>query len=176
VATTSLGHGAVVALTPPSLHGLQWEMKTIAVFKGGTDGEQPTHLISDASGKLYGVASLPKGGKVFELTPPHGLFSTKWTLSNVAEIDDQGEGPVSISLGTPNTLIGAVEGNANHVAGEVFELAYAGGKWSDTTLWDFSKGPDRNPLDILRGKAGAMYGVLQGGGASMGSIYELTAK
>lgn len=174
VATTSLGKGAVVALIPPGIHGLQWEMKTIASFDGGDDGQSPTGLIAGPKNKMYGIARMPSGGMVFELDPP-GFFGTKWKRSTVALVDDHGEGPVSLGLGEKGSLIGAVEGNPHHVAGSVYELSSGSrrGKWSNDWLWDFSKGPDRNPLNVLVGKGGAMYGVLQGGGSSMGSIYEL---
>jgi hypothetical protein len=177
VATTSLGHGAVVALTPPDgIHGFQWQMRTIATFAGGDDGEQPSAIVADASSnRLYGIASRTSGGMVFELQPPR-FFSQKWTRSTIADIDDHGQGPVSLALGPAGALIGAVEGNPHHVPGSLYELDYSGGRrgrWSTDWLWDFGQGPDRNPLDVLVGEGGAMYGVLNGGGSSMGSIYML---
>ena len=48
-----------------------------------------------------------------------------------------------------------------------------GGAWKTRTLWSFNLGPDRNPLNVVAGPGGNLFGVLQGGDSSNGSLFEL---
>jgi hypothetical protein len=42
-----------------------------------------------------------------------------------------------------------------------------------TELWNFNRGPDRNPLNVVLGRGGNLFGVLEGGDSTNGSLFEL---
>ena len=73
------------------------------------------------------------------------------------------------------SLIGAVRGDVDFFAGAVFQLTppSAGGACTYTQLWDFNRGPDRNPLNVVTGRGRNLFGVLQGGDSTSGSLFEL---
>ena len=171
--STALGHGAVVKISPPA-SGDEWTESVIARFQGGSDGRDPTNLLLTSDGVLFGLALGPRAGLVFQLTPPTGP-SAGWTRTTIAAIADHRYGPNSLALGADGALIGTVEGDFDFFAGSVFKLTppKAGGAWTYTELWNFNRGPDRNPLNVVRGRGGHLFGVLNGGDSSDGSIFEL---
>jgi hypothetical protein len=73
------------------------------------------------------------------------------------------------------SLIGAIEGDFDFFAGSVFQLTppVSGNTWNYTELWNFNHGPDRNPLNVVTGHGGNLFGVLEGGDSTNGSLFEL---
>jgi hypothetical protein len=81
-----------------------------------------------------------------------------------------------VSAGDGGSLIGAVEGDLDFFAGSVFRLtppAAGGSAWTFAMVWDFDNGPDRNPLNVVTGLDDNLFGVLQGGDPTNGSLFEL---
>ena len=85
-------------------------------------------------------------------------------------------GPAPLSKGANGTLIGVIEGDFDFYAGSAFQLAppASGTNWTVTQLWDFNRGPDRNPLNVVTGRGGNLFGVVNGGDSTGGSLFELT--
>jgi hypothetical protein len=79
----------------------------------------------------------------------------------------------SLAPGANGTLIGVTEGDFDFFAGNVFQLTPSGGTWSVRQLWNFNNGPDRNPLGVVAGLDGHLYGTLNGGDSDNGSVFEL---
>lgn len=94
--------------------------------------------------------------------------------TTIADIADHGWGPGSLAAGAGGALIGTVEGDFDFFAGNVFKLTPPedGGAWTYTRLWNFNLGPDRNPLNVVTGRGGNLFGVLQGGDSTNGSLFE----
>jgi hypothetical protein len=86
-----------------------------------------------------------------------------------------GSGPTSLAPGAAGTLIGVVEGDFDFFAGNAFMLTppASGATWTYTPLWNFNRGPDRNPLNVVTGRGGLLFGVLEGGDSTNGSLFEL---
>jgi hypothetical protein len=171
--STSQGHGAVVELMPPANRG-QWTESVITQFEGGDDAENPTNLVAGSDGALFGLAGKARAGVAFQLTPP-GTPGSAWTRTTIATISDHGWGPVSLAAGEGGALIGAVGGDPDFFAGAAFQLTppASGGAWTYTEVWDFDNGPDRNPQNVMVGRGGNLFGVLNGGDSSSGSLFEL---
>jgi hypothetical protein len=112
------------------------------------------------------------------LTPPQG-GGTSWARTNIATVDVQGYGPTSLSQGPGGMLLGTIEGDVDFYPGNVFVLTPptgGAGPWTYSQVWSFSRGPDRNPLNVAVGRGSNqsnMFGVLNGGDSTSGSVFEL---
>ncbi len=170
--STSLGNGAVVEISP--LGSGEWAERVITRFMGDGDGHEPSNLVLTSVGTLFGLALGPRTGLVFQLTPPSPV-TAGWTRTTIAAVSDHRYGPVSLAQGAAGSLIGAIEGDFDFFAGSVFQLTPPadGDTWTYTELWNFNRGPDRNPLNVVTGRGGNLFGVLQGGDSSNGSLFEL---
>lgn len=171
--STALGNGAVVQVSPQA-DGKRWTANVITRFKSGGRVQFPTNLILTANDVLYGIASRGQRGLVFQLTPPQDGGS-KWVRTTLAAISDHRYGPASLALDSGGNLIGTIEGDVDFFAGSAFELSPpgTGGNWTYSRLWNFNHGPDRNPINVVTGLGGHLFGVLNGGDSSDGSIFEL---
>lgn len=170
--STSKGRGAVVRISPPATRG-DWSETVIAQFGATADkAYRPTNLSLAPDGTIYGTAYRRAGGVVFHLAPSGG--SPPWTLTTIADIREHGYGPNSLAFDAAGSLIGAIEGDFDFFAGAVFRLVpEGGGVWTYTRLWNFNHGPDRNPLNVVRGRGGHLFGVLNSGDSINGSLFEL---
>jgi hypothetical protein len=170
--STALGDGAVVQLVPPASPG-EWSETMLTRFAGGSDGHAPGNLVL-AGGTLYGLAAAFQSGFAFALAPP-ATSGGAWTRTRIATIRYNGYGPVSLAPGAGGTLIGAIEGDFDFFAGSVFRLTppASGTAWTVAELWNFNRGPDRNPLNVVTGRNGHLFGVLEGGDSTNGSLFEL---
>jgi hypothetical protein len=167
-ATTTLGKGAVVKLTPPEGGGT-WTESVITQFTGAI--VNPTDLLLAPDGTLYGIAGRSRSGIVFQLTPQDDGM---WERRTIAKISEHHYGPASLAFGPNGTLIGVIEGDFDFYAGNVFQLTPgADGAWTYTELWNFNRGPDRNPVGVTTGLHDHLFGVLGGGDSSNGSVFEL---
>jgi hypothetical protein len=170
--STSLGHGAVVEISP--VGSGQWTESAITQFMGDGDGRNPSSLVLTSDGVLFGLAYGQHEGLVFQLTPLSD-GTPEWTRTTIAAVSHNGYGPVSLAQGPMGSLIGAIEGDFDFFAGSVFQLTppASGNTWNYTELWNFNHGPDRNPLNVVTGHGGDLFGVLEGGDSSDGSLFEL---
>ena len=129
--------GTVFQLSPPAGSVGPWTLTTFYTFTGGADGAEPTNLVLDNSGTIYGVASvggffcplIPRGcGVVFTLTPPETRGGT-WTESVLYAFQGNASGATDGDLpgGRPLLLNGNVYGATDFGggtadAGTVFEI------------------------------------------------------
>jgi hypothetical protein len=171
--STSWAHGAVVEISQSTPSGVGIE-RVITRFQGGDGGRDPTNLVLAPDGSLFGLAVGRNTGLVFHLTPPTAA-AQPWTRTTIAAISEHQYGPVSLAVGDSDSLIGAVEGDFDFFAGSVIELTppSTGVTWNYTELWNFNHGPDRNPLNVVRGLRGNLFTVMQGGDSTSGSLIEL---
>jgi len=156
-------------------------------------GINPTDLISDSAGNLYGTTG--SGGEngfggVYELTPPANkgdrwtnklLYSFRNGWAFFATADGR-----SLVLDSAGNLYGVTSfgghGCGDVGCGTVFELTrpnQPGGKWKETTIYTFSRWDGYQPEAITLDSAGNVYGVTWGGGRycegeGCGTVFELT--
>jgi len=167
--STLLGNGSVVELSPSGQGA--WNETVLTKFAGGGDGSAPGSLVT-MNGALYGIAGTSfKSGIAFQLS--NG--GNGWTRTNIATISYHRYGPSSLSAGPNGTLIGTITGDVDFFSGSVFQLTppQGSGNWAVSELWNFNRGPDRNPINVVAGKNGKIYGVLNGGDSGNGTVFEL---
>ena len=172
--STTLGNGEVAQFSPPASTG-PWTERVLTQFAGGADGKSPSNLVLAPDGTLYGLANgASTGGLTFQLTPPVTAAGT-WTRTKIAAISYHRYGPSSLARGANGSLIGVIEGDFDFFAGSAFQLTppVSGASWTYRELWNFNNGPDRNPLGVVTGRGGNLFGVLYGGGYSGGLVFEL---
>lgn len=166
---TAKGKGAIVQLTP-SGEG-NWSASVISTFKGGTDGDAPGNLVVAPDGTIYGTAKTGYTGNVFALSDGSG----NWSRTTIARISMKGYGPTSLAFGSNGTLIGAVYGDADYFAGGAFKLTPDGSKWKYSELIEFAldNHPWHQPNNVVVGREGVLYGVVNGSDWNAGSVFEL---
>jgi hypothetical protein len=171
--STSLGNGAVVALTPPHSGG-DWKERVITTFAGGADGQFPSNLVRAQDGALHGLASGSTADLVFQLTPPAAAASP-WTHTTIASVSDRGYGATTLAQGPDGSLIGAIYGEVDLFPGGIFQLTpkASGGAWTYSLLWNFKDNPGRNPLNVITGAHDNLLGALDGGNSSDGFVFAL---
>ena len=169
-------YSAVVQLSPPSGGG-QWNETILTTFGGGSDGTNPSNLVLSPGGTVYGTASVGATGLAFQLVPPNG--SNGWTRTNIAEIAQKGAfqkyGPESLAAGPNGTLVGAIFGDYDAFSGAVFQLSPpdSGKTWTYTELCTFNREQDHQPVNVVEGKGGDLFAVVNGGGTGQGGLFEL---
>jgi uncharacterized repeat protein (TIGR03803 family) len=166
-----------------------WHGRTIYSFSGiGTDGVEPTALVMDSAGNLYGVSSggftnLQCGGtagNVFELSPSDG--SGSWNITQLYYFlgCDLGSPPTTLILDDAGNLYGTAGGGLttcgpNEACGVVFKLSQNTPQWDITEIADFTGGASGSGMSYVTLVAGKLYGVTAGGGASnSGTVFEIT--
>ena len=158
-----------------------WTHSILYAFTGGADGSNPVGpLVVDPAGNLYGIASGGGAGfgTVFELSPSNG----SWTFQVIYTFHGGDDGLVGIDSGglaldPAGNLYGTTEMGGTAGFGMVFELSFANGSWTKTTLYSFAGGNDAaDPLTgVTLDPAGNIYGATVGGGVfGGGAVFELT--
>jgi uncharacterized repeat protein (TIGR03803 family) len=178
------GEGTVFELSPPAGNTGQWTKSILFNFDPSTGLYQPTGLISDSAGNLYGTAygyQGSGGGGVFELSPNPWtpttlyLFGAKGGSANALAIDASGN-----LYGTTNS--GGVDYDKYHgYLGTVYELSPPSepqGEWTYGELYAFpSPASGYQPLAALAiGAGGILYGTTTGNshGPSTGDVFQLS--
>jgi uncharacterized repeat protein (TIGR03803 family) len=167
----SANDGTVFRLTPPAAGKTAWREDILAVFTG-TNGSNPTSLIRDANGNLFGTTSA--GGKfsygvAFELTPVAG--KTAWRETVIANFKGaNGSYPMGLTSDAKGNLYGMTNGGGG-VSGQgtVFRLApptagMAG--WTETLLAVFkgTNGAYPAAANLILDAKGNLYGTTSYGG------------
>jgi hypothetical protein len=180
------GQGAVFELTPPSAAGQPWKRTLLHSFTG-KDGAQPTSLLLDANGTIYGT-TLYGGphtcnyngethgcGTVFRLTPP-AKTGGNWKLTSLHVFAHNSSGflPANLVIDPNGALYGYTSGGGVKNWGTIFELQpVVKGSWPLTTLYAFQGGTDgETPISLIYQNGllyGATFGALSGGGYGGGS-------
>ena len=166
---------------------------TLHDFSGQNDGGTPTGvLIRDRAGNLYGTASTggnntcspaPSCGVVYKLTHTGSswLFSTIYAFHG----PDGATPEAGVIIGPDGNLYGTTSTGGAAGAGVVFRLQppatickSVSCSWTETVLHSFfvdpqdGTGPSYGPLVFDR--AGNIYGTTIGGGASAGTVFEMS--
>jgi len=165
--------GFAFKLTPKAGGG--WTETVIHDF-GGDNLSEPSDLVFDKAGSLYGTASgggAFGAGAVFKLTPT----STGYKLSTIHSFQQGGTAgfrPSSrLVFDAAGNLYGTTQlgGGSGCVAGQgcgtVFELTFENGLWIGKVLYRFQGGDldGASPaVGLVVDGAGNLYGVTQSGG------------
>ncbi|MGH9499113.1 MAG: choice-of-anchor tandem repeat GloVer-containing protein [Terriglobales bacterium] len=158
--------GAVFELSPPKAPGSSWTEKALWSFVGaftGDDGAWPySRLNWDASGNLYGTASLggiSGGGTVFKVSPDGDGTWTETTLYSFCPDDillhhcPDGFRPVTgVTFDKAGNLYGtASAGGFADKWGVLYKLSPppSGDDWTETTLYKFVGTGGGQPLSVV---------------------------
>lgn len=150
-------------------------------FKGTTDGSDPSGLILDGKGNLYGTT--PNGGTAQTACQNSGCGSifrvtqagVESNIRNFLGQPNDGQEPLvgliadKLGNGYGTTYLGGA-----HKAGTVFEITKAG---QEGPIYSFAGSPDGSSAcsPLASDTAGNLYGVTSGGGtAGFGTVYKLT--
>jgi uncharacterized repeat protein (TIGR03803 family) len=184
-ATCFDGCGTVFELTKS---GGGWQEQTIYSFVAiGTDGADPTGVVMDSTGNLYGATNIGgftnmqcggSIGNVFELSPGGG----SWNITQLSYFlgCDFGSGPLNLIRDSIGNLYGVAEGGVPGCAfdlgcGVVFKLSQTGQEWDMTEVDDFPGGAGGDTPWAVTLVGGKLYGVTtQGGASGSGTVFEIT--
>ena len=131
-----------------------WAFKLLYVFQGEDDGAYPTaRVVPGPNGTLYGTTiegGGPGYGVVFNLKPPtNTVCSTatcRWTETPLYQFSGgtDGYGPTAGDLvfDQAGNIYGVTEFGGTTAHGNVYELTYSGGNWTDNVLYSFGGGQD----------------------------------
>jgi len=177
--------GNVFEVSPNGSGG--WTSALVFNFGGGTDGTQPSPVILDGAGNLYGVNATGGSsglGYVFELSPNSG---GSWTLTHLHDFgggDGAGGAGASGQVGglimdASGNLFGTTfaGGSSTQCAsgcGVVFKLKNNSGIWTETVLHSFNGSNGSSPAaPLFMDAAGNLFGTTTSGGASgFGVVFE----
>jgi uncharacterized repeat protein (TIGR03803 family) len=164
-----------------------WLLDPLFSFFGGNSGGEPSGVIVGPNGSLYGGAQggiqncgtdgSQYCGLVFNLTPqPTACANVQcsWNENVPYRFSSEGDGSGTINVSASDqqgNLYGITTTGGAYDAGTVFELTPSGGGWTKTTLYSFTGGVDANPIQVLVGNDGNLYGVASG---YTGIVFQLT--
>ena len=176
------GCGVAYRLT---LQGNHWSYTELYQFPGYQFGAEPTNLVLDSAGNLYGEMTVggPGGyGLVFELSP---ASSGPWTFTTLHDFTGGADGdtPVGgLTIDSVGNLYGAAHYDGCTVggcSGNIFEMSPStGGGWTKTVVHAFtSADTGQYPIGgLVFDAAGNLYGTTGSGGSSTcdcGTVFQL---
>jgi uncharacterized repeat protein (TIGR03803 family) len=159
-------------------------------FTGGADETNPSGLIRDDDGNLYGVSGIFGAGPVgtvFKLAPPaqtgdawtHTVLYTFCSQPNCTDGQVPFAGPIRDAAGNLyGTTYGGGEGCSGYGGcGVVYKLDRKG---NETVLYSFCPAGYGNCTDgaypeagLTQDAAGNLYGTTSSGGANQGTVFKL---
>jgi uncharacterized repeat protein (TIGR03803 family) len=164
------GPGAVYEL---SNSGSGWTEQIVYGFTAGNDGAQPTSVIIDGSGNLYGATTsggTGHGGTIFKLTHGGGgwTFTTLYNVNGTAPCGVTGR----LTLDSAGNLYGTTYCDGAYGYGSIFELTPSLGSYVYTDLHDFTNGDDGSYPNgsLVLDAQGKLYGTTFGGGSTGGGV------
>jgi uncharacterized repeat protein (TIGR03803 family) len=178
------GEGVVYQLSPPAAGKSAWTQTVLHSFTGGADGGEPwSPIIADATGALYGTATIGGAGVVgalWKLSPP-AVPNGGWTesvLYNFTGNADGGEPFGRLVFGPNGSLFGTSAGYGEYNYGTLYAITppkLPGRAWSFHLLHAFRGGNDGStPRDGLTASpSGVLFGTTAGFDNSYGTVYEL---
>ena len=184
------GYGAVAELSPGS-HGWTYAVLYSYCSKYGCpDGDgEAAPPIWDGKGNLYGTTIEGGIGKpacfsefgcgvIFKMTPNGDGTWTYHVLHRFASSSTDGQWPYgSLVMDAAGNFYGSTwlggasgRGNGGYGHGTVFKLAFTGGKWKETILYDFPNCLQGCMVEgtLALDKAGNLYGTAAGGTGNCG--------
>ena len=169
-----------------------WVFAPLYDFLGGTDGSDPTAVVTiGPDGNVYGTTAMGGGGctsdygcgTVFKLTPPPTTCHfaiCPWTETVLYRFADNPEGGAipywGVIFDSQGNLYGAAAVGGTGGAGTVYELSPSGGGWIAKTLYNFQGGIDGAiPLtNLTMDRTGTLYGTTEFGGTTgNGNVFRL---
>jgi uncharacterized repeat protein (TIGR03803 family) len=174
------GLGTVFEL---SQSGGGWIETVLHGFGGSGDGTNPyAGLHRDTAGAFYGTTyegGAHGYGTVFKLVQSGGVW-TETVLWSFGSISGDGQYPQGVLVeGSKGAFYGTTNAGGAYGYGTVFKLAKSGGVWTETALWNFEGGSERDGATPYAGlhldSTGALYGTTEfGGDNGYGTVFELT--
>lgn len=170
------GQGCGVAFRLSPTDGDQWTYTELYQFPGYSEGAEPSNLILDAAGNLYGEMAVegPQAGLVFELSL---TASGPWTFTQLYAFtggDDGGQPNGGLIFDAAGNLYGTTHYDGYGGHGTVFELSPGSdGIWTETVIWNFpgnTSGYNPN-AGLIFDAAGNLYGTTAGGN---GGVFKLS--
>jgi uncharacterized repeat protein (TIGR03803 family) len=173
-----------------ALATMAWADKetVLHAFNGTAGGTNPTTLVMDSTGNLYGVLTgggstnchqLGGCGSIFKLTKGSG---GAWTKSVIYLFTGGADGasPTGIIMDSTGNIFGIAEEGGNTACsagcGVVFALTQTAGVWTETPIFTFT-GPSGSGLapqgNLAMDSAGNLYGGALAAGA-FGQVFELS--
>jgi uncharacterized repeat protein (TIGR03803 family) len=173
--------GLAPALNARTLNSEQ----VLYAFTNQLDGAQPSAVIFDGVGNLYGATTsggTNVTGTIFKLTPISGGWSETILYSFGSYRGNDGDQPVGALIfdaagnlyGT--TQYGGGSANCHFGCGTVFKLTHGTSGWTESVLHRFVGSDGENPCAQLAFDAvGNLYGTTRLGGAhGFGTVFELS--
>ena len=171
-----VGCSAVYRLSP---QGSGWTYTVLYEFSGNRQGSEPTQLVLDAAGNLYGeliVGGTFGAGSIFELSP---TTSGPWTYTNLYTFTGgtDGQYPVGglVFDGSGNLYGATAYGGAEEGGqGAVFKLSPNGsGGWTESVIYSVSVTANHPTGPLVFDGSGNLYGVWDGADGVLGGVFEL---
>ncbi|MFZ0318786.1 MAG: choice-of-anchor tandem repeat GloVer-containing protein [Candidatus Sulfotelmatobacter sp.] len=171
-----VGCGVVYRVSPD---GSSWRYTVLYEFSENGEGAEPTQLVLDAAGNLYGELSSGgafDAGSVFELSP---TSSGPWTYTNLYTFTGGADGNLpsgGLVFDGVGNLYGATAfgGSEEGGMGAVFKLAPNGsGGWTESVIYSSSVTNDHPTGPLIFDGAGNLYGVWDGEDGDVGGVFEL---
>jgi uncharacterized repeat protein (TIGR03803 family) len=174
-------YGAVYELSPQA-NG-PWRLRVLHNFHGNQGSSFESRLVFDSSGNLYGTATQPNSGLVFELSPTPG---GQWTETVIHAFENGGDGRIpqgTLVVDASGNVYGATEwgglGCNGFYCGVVYRLSpQGGGTWKETILHPFESAEDGSQpgAGLLLDSSGNLFGTTYHGGSryGYGTVYEIT--
>jgi uncharacterized repeat protein (TIGR03803 family) len=163
-----------------------WTESVLYSFAGGNDGTNPTGLIFDQAGNLYGTTnyggSANDSGTVFKLASNGDGSWKEIVLHRFRGFSRDGSNPTAgLIFDQAGNLYGTTNEGGGKEAGTVFMLTPdTDGRWKESILHRFcSRTKCHDGLGPYAGlifdQAGNLYGTTSGGGvAGAGTVFKLT--
>jgi hypothetical protein len=178
------GCGAVFQLVPPSEAGGTWTETTLYDFKGTSDGGNPSSLVMDSTGTIYGMTS--SGGVfsskcylgcgvVFKLVPENGSWGYSVIYSFNGEPDEVPYG--SLIIDSSGDLYGLVgNGYQGDSGSAIFKLTPPSSGSDSWTLQNIHEHRGLYPASNLTlSSDGVFYGDVYGDeDFNSGYLFQLT--
>ena len=169
-----VSYGNVYELKPSNG---SWTQSVLHSFTGGSDGNYPAgDVIWDQAGNLYGVTYMggtSGDGVVYQMAPS----GSGWTENVLHSFDPASDGAnpdAGLIFDKSGNLYGTTTGDSTDGVGTVFMLSPAGGAWTSTVLYRFSKWEEPR-ASLAMDAAGNLYGTADRGGKDRGgTIFKLT--
>jgi len=151
-------------------------MQIIHDFTGKEDGRNPSGVVADAAGNVYGTV----GNMVYEIASKaqDWLFNILYSFTGGSD----GSSPSAPIVGPDGSLYGAATGGTNNL-GLVYSLRPAptpcvsvSCPWTKSVVYQPTGNNDAtNPGNLVFDQAGNLYGTSGSGGAyGKGAVFELT--